>query len=544
MFLHSPLRRSGLFVPAVTCIGILCLFLQSTSLPSTFSSSSSVQFYKNDTASINNLVTEVDVRHNHQHDQSGMLPREEKDIQTSEKQKPFFFWHIGAHKTGSSSFQRFINEERENLKVDNYLVGHRCGTRYPCNGAGQLLQILLGEPSFLDCLTVWERHVHTAVNTTTTSTSLPSYEGEKIPTFHVNEDDYFSLEPIPCWRELFTRKLDRISSNNIIMMREAFSYALWMHLKPWGFKLVALELQRRWNTTIVVTHRRFAEWLVSCIYFRKAEHYHSQIQWKQKGMNFLIKNLYPFNFVEKTISDPFFHKKAGINGTKNIRLYWDGHPPTQPFLFPDESLPYWRAAGFNVFVVDMDVHPNQGVEFLCNVLQGSAPHACQESYKDEFPHLNVKNNKKYPSDMNAYISIVLYAFKQGLLNSTHSHHKDLLAKYPKPMDLATHLRKYVVGLPKPKDSSSSALSMSWTDLPLHCPTKDEMNWLLEISLEKEQELVPHYSPNRSLHVENFVRKVSDSKMLCGIDLQALFHPKGSEVSSWKGLLDRIASFQE
>jgi len=130
------------------------------------------------------------------------------------------------------------------------------------------------------------------------------------------------------------------------------------------------------------------------------------------------------------------------------------------------------------------------------------------------------------------------------LNSTHSHHKDLLAKYPKPMDLATHLRKYVVGLPKPKDSSSSALSMSWTDLPLHCPTKDEMNWLLEISLEKERELVPHYSPNRSLHVENFVRKVSDSKMLCGIDLQALFHPKGSEVSSWKGLLDRIASFQE
>jgi len=311
MFLHSPLRRSGLFVPAVTCIGILCLFLQSTSLPSTFSSSSSVQFYKNDTASINNLVTEVDVRHNHQRDQSGTQPREDKFIQTSEKQKPFFFWHIGAHKTGSSSFQRFINEERENLKVDNYLVGHRCGTRYPCNGAGQLLQILLGEPSFLDCLTVWERHVHTAVNTTTTSTSLPSYEGEKIPTFHVNEDEYFSLEPIPCWRELFTRKLDRISSNNIIMMREAFSYALWMHLKPWGFKLVALELQRRWNTTIVVTHRRFAEWLVSCIYFRKAEHYHSQIQWKQKGMNFLIKNLYPFNFVEKTISDPFFSQKGG-----------------------------------------------------------------------------------------------------------------------------------------------------------------------------------------------------------------------------------------
>jgi hypothetical protein len=410
--------------------------------------------------------------------------------------KPNLFIHIGPSKTATTTLQSYFSKEaKEALIADDYLyMGYE--NINPKNYSFIYYSLRAErDDEICKCLKPWAKAVKSQLGNTT------------MITYDALKRQYDSLKPIPCWKKV-RNELDRLLETNksILLSHEAYSYGwrAWMYEAPdkgrFYLQLFSLELHARWNVTLVAGYRRYAEWVLSA--------------WKEDNAKILL-----------------WKKRARWphQGGKPLRAAW---PVVQRWVesnqvsdilnyqFPDQSLPVWGSAGFTLHVINLhDLGVGQDIitNFACTVLQGSAPYTCQHARSRD----TEKRENVLEVDSSAYNMIVFEAAKQGLFNKKHTGLSNRTRS-----QAASSLRRY----------HQNDLGLPWTDLPLKCPSRKKLEWLLNVSLDKERAVVPDFFHEQEAeHCASFWKLANGKKSFCSVDMAALFRNK----STWQQLLDSL-----
>ena len=417
-------------------------------------------------------------------------PTEKKKTTTTKK--PHLILHIGPSKTATTTIQTLLAMNQQLLGDDGYdLAGYQIPSSSP------LISQYLYDRLLTEKWECWNYSLSLQWAESLSGADITSSDGQEWQSMMQNE---------PCWQRL-SDQLDEIRHKNIILSNEAMShgYKRFMYKRyPHGLlqlQLFSKELHSRWNVHLVICYRRYYEWLLSALKEQNAK----LLNRKDRG------RLWP------------------NEGGKNSRLAWPQmqrwmeHPDSivdrYHYQYPDRSKDIWGNAGFhNIHIVNF--HSPGGTDdpsrlfehFICDIV----PHAnetCNRARQlPQSLHVNVRN-----VDTTIYDQIVCDA-KMLLSN---------LSGLPPHRNVASRtLQEY----------HQVELGRSWTDLPLNCPSKLELQRLLNVSLEKERLLVPDFfHDHMEGHMSNFWMTAYEKKAYCSVDTTTLFRNK----TSWHEVLNSL-----
>eukprot|EP00977_Amphora_coffeiformis_P000046 scaffold11_cov142-Amphora_coffeaeformis.AAC.1 len=301
-----------------------------------------------------------------------------------------------------------------------------------------------------------------------------------------------SVRVLPCWDRVHQEiQKWRKQNTSIIMSEEIVSNKespLWRSDVFQTFTTALKEtLGDEWNIVVVVGYRRYGEWILST-----AKQYYG-----------------------RGCADPSKKWNVGFcHNTWKIIKKWmnqrrDGS--AKNFYWTPAVVRHWRQAFSNVKVLNTHAPGHVTEKFVCDILT-DAPHTCQHTRtRSELPRaVNVR------SSIDAALNNLAVAAREKGLFPEDTKRKSVL-------DEAT---KY---------------DIKFQDLPLVCPSRDELEKLLNRSIALEQTILPdfHHSPlGEKTHRDEFWYVTDVKKGFCSLDQTADLI---GDSKSWSELLEMYSS---
>ena len=300
--------------------------------------------------------------------------------------------------------------------------------------------------------------------------------------FHASVCD----EPLAQCCVNFTKELDALQNHTVILSDEAFAN-MWTTSEH--FSALREAIPPTWAVTIVASYRRFYEWILSSKYQRD----------RTDRISRHGKELWPSN----------------------------GGRPLLP-MFPD-TVQTWRKwcqytdtilqnarGSFNVRILDLHKHAETvRTQFLCSL---ELPEACATSRRLDSSPQTVLNSQETATIPSLYYDAI----------ATAAHDTGLIAK----SSVSRAQAREDIRLHHELENHGNALS-----LPLQCPSADELQSLLNDSLEMERTFFSEMS-NETAHVTEFWSKVS-SQAYCWVNTSAVLSDP-----SWKQFFHDVYESQK
>lgn len=293
-----------------------------------------------------------------------------------------------------------------------------------------------------------------------------------------------------CWKVMM-EDLDRRYARNesIILSNEDFSFGrfhdprLSNKVSYWAALQIAV---RKFDVTVVIAYRRYSEWLVS-----------SKKQHDKECMITPAAKEWPHN-----------------NGTPchepiwtTLKKYRSGQRRAYKFHFTDQNIDLFERYFPNSTRIlnhheDWNGRPITSI-VLCDILQ-DAPTACRHSLNQ------LEETTHNPKMDTHYEAVVFQAAQKGLIEKTTARRRQ---------DVVAELR----GLQQQSRREPS-------DLPMECPSVQELQALLDESLDLERRLLPDFytTPDgETKHRAEFWHQAAVKKDFCEVDTKTLFRNKNA-----------------
>ena len=379
------------------------------------------------------------------------------------------FVHIGPPKTGTTTIQQYSSTLVKHLLKDGY--------KMPWSN----LDLQLSSCDRVHC----SNQVHFST----------CFMASNIYNMNTFQDKIPFKEKYPCRPDLLQSGLEIANHNySLFVSAETFALvdasgamALSQYLLPWD------------NVTIAVTYRRYYEWLVS--YYNELNRGDS---WSAFKANATIK-LRPS--ILDSLSDPVWIKTVASRHT----------------LF---LVPMFKKEFDNVIVMNFhgDVENNKTLEenVYCDVLPGSK-NTCEKVTELINQDGKLLINKSPGSFL--YQNIAYIAHRSNLINvNTKERYtvvqRKIEAFYRENTGIPEHARV---------NFDKSNVSSSVPKVKLKCPPQEVLDFLLDVSIRAERELVPDFfsSPRGETELKLDFEKKSKTT-LCEVDIAAMLNE-----SEWK-----------
>ena len=350
--------------------------------------------------------------------------------------------HVGPHKTGTTTIQTYSKLIANELLQDNYEM--------------PWMRIYNQTHDIKDH---WPNQAHVATCFITTPTN-----GEKL-AFPCREDF------LQAGQEIAQQHHSLLITAETLDLLDLYAHdlnevqMLSQYLSPWQ------------NVTIVVSYRRYYEWLIS---------YHNELSKKVKF------DVFRANATEKL-------RPSILDFLSNSNINIMDKYASQQHAFPVAK----RFQRYFQNVVIMNLHDrSQGSQdfsklFYCNVIP-HAPRACQ-AVQNIIQKMSLKSNKSTPleyQDM-AYVA----------------HHRGMI-------DIQSEEQMNIV-IDQIRDHHEKTLNKSSAEFQRNCPSKTVLENLLQTSMQAERELLPHFFASHDGEKElkrSF--EVSSRTSLCEVDIAA------------------------
>ena len=326
--------------------------------------------------------------------------------------RPRAIVHVGPHKTGSTSLQIAILDSRNELQKDGYVLSHVAG------------------------------HFTTHKNLSNLAVYLRGARSHKPPGI-------WNTQTWPSFLEF----LSVHHNKGIVMSSEEFDVP--------NLDIAALkQALQEWNTQIVVTYRRYFEYLPSVF-----------TEIKEKQMRSV-------QFVDWFEQDELSHYYTELHTYHVVKRY-------QRYFADD--------------VLIMNLHdpspwPDLNANFFCGFVH-QAPHTCT-AFRDRAARVPSKHAS--PRQLIAYLELVLAAQEQGILGQSIDIHA-------------------IANLAMQRWERT--LHRRLEDWPKRCLTAPVLHALLRASLDYESQLVPDWYNEADLRAK-FVVASQTVGMLCSVDTAA------------------------
>ena len=399
--------------------------------------------------------------------------------------RPRFFLHIGMHKSGSTSLQCALHQSSDLLAQDSAVFLGKvdfnfCGDASSKKQAGRLSREQKMVKKFESCLLDKEGDCwHNATN--------------------------FLASLVQRWTSKGSAINNSSNAPTVILSKEGISALVSVnHSQPDERSLFWNRLQhslKDWNVTIVITYRRYFEWLVSA---KHQYDYHWQIQSNPAWPSLELARHKREQNEQGGLSDP-----PDIQTLPSFlsQVLHDDIPP--PYPYADVLANYPWPLDWNVVIAN--IHPQAHIPkrdivsvFICDILQ--AEKTCR--------YHNVPSPKRQsPSEALVFHRLNVQAYLWGWWNLSGSEGRDgnRRRKTGRFSMMSNTRRQY-----KQVWKHSSVKDL-WQDSTtnmdtLDCPSRDLLQDLLERSLTMERQLISQYAGrakvmgrvvNESEHREHF-----------------------------------------
>ena len=278
------------------------------------------------------------------------------------------------------------------------------------------------------------------------------------------------LNNVECWTE-FTSALQELPARNIILSDEKLSE---VQMQWWGvdktiqfWKFMKEQLASKYNVHIVMVYRRYHEWLASI---------------KNQGDKYSLgrphMKLWPPDGPQK---EPIFpHLMRWIHNVTEIPS------PYTPQMYDL----YRNQLQLDVSLLNMHDPTKDMIEdFLCHSLV-NAKHTCNE-YKQE---MDRQRQDKVTTAATTAASRKKYTYTS---NPSENHFCDMIAYDAYQQGIIRDLRGYRKGADRiffneVISRRLEKMHMTPYDLPLICPSNEELQPLLDITLQYEQDFLPSF----------------------------------------------------
>lgn len=304
------------------------------------------------------------------------------------------------------------------------------------------------------------------------------------------------LIQVSCWKTVLDhlQNLRSQGLKNVIVSDELLGYTnAWhrwpgmVHWSPLDWISFKLTLETFYNIHIVVGYRRYFEWAISAKIH--------QSRWKQSKTAY---NSWPILQAKK--------------GGKSLQSMMNPISPTNdiPFLFTDEIVKMVRPFFLpeNIHILDMhkisDINKNKTMSirtnFLCHVLL-DVHHACSHSlHKDQQSPEQKFNEQKEITIVEAWYDILVTIAAEKQLFSI----KGLQRR-----QVALEAQRYHIRLLN--------TTMAYLDLPRKCPSLHEVQFLLNVTLQKERNILG--SKNNTRATQKVFANYLHNNKLCQFDVE-------------------------
>lgn len=269
--------------------------------------------------------------------------------------------------------------------------------------------------------------------------------------------------------------------------------------------------QQGWRVKILVGYRRYTEWILSSVKQRRnpdCVHYSS--------------------WGNPSVCAPTWEW---------VKAWMERAPPSaKNYHYSYYVQKAWKAQGFaNVEMVNLHLLDSQGGRrhptevFVCDHLP-KARAACQYLQRRKADQVSSENVKTLSNG--EYHNLVVGAAKRGWLPIGDMHDTPR-QKNGKNRQKMSDLPNVVQSL---QDLHEQTLKGSvWTDFPLDCPPQDELDALLQISLDYERRTVPQFYKDpvqgKNAHKAGFAKLLA-KKSFCSVRVDEVLQGK----SSWNDFL--------
>lgn len=273
-----------------------------------------------------------------------------------------------------------------------------------------------------------------------------------------------------CWQEFMT-DLNELQGMNMIASDERWGF---MDSKVyWDWQAIRESLSERFNLRIVVSYRRFSEWLLSVYSQQQRESMYARRKWPQQHGAPPVTPL--FSSLQVLMNNPYPFK----------------------YLYTDTLVS--KLKRFNITVDILNLHSENGImpTLMCGLVP-NANRSCRKSIERHATNLTKRSNVALNFD---YDTIACKAAELGLLDME-------LHQRPEVAKLAAVFHQEILNA---------------TELPMKCPSKAELQPLLQRSLELESKILPDFykSPlGKTAHEQDFWQAVDNHKF-CSINVQAV-----------------------
>jgi hypothetical protein len=393
--------------------------------------------------------------------------------------KPTLILHVGPVKAGVEALHKELLVHKEALETDNYVLSQSMDTSGLHEACQHELNLL--------------------------RQAYPKQKKHKKKLPQV-------LAELPCWKT-FLDALEPLkeSDTSLIISDEQLSQQLMLDV--YGIGAAVLDwitlretIMMDWNVVVVVSYRRYYEWLPSAKAATEQVHLQQRsaspprlARWPGKENGMLLEPLFP-HFVQNAV------QKLDVPYTRRILdLY-------RPFASATKIL--------NLYVPDQSVVTS----FVCDVLE-MATASCEASRKQDMTNGTALADPRTTaildtaaddawSDFQLFDELVTTAAARTLLRTKHV-----------TRTAATATTQYYV---------EQHLKMRAHDLPLSCPDNEKLKKFLDESLKYERTLLPAFDKSaKKAHEKGFEAM---GNQFCSINMRAVLRQ-----SHWRSFFRHLSN---
>lgn len=402
---------------------------------------------------------------------------------TTTTTKPTFVIHAGPSKTATTTLQRETKDMNRCVSgpLDNYkyigFLEHGSNVS-PKDSKFRRLISMRDTSKFRACFAELEQ---------LKSNSQPYSNAECYKTMKQELDHYY------------------VNHANIILSDEQMGWQR-MFQKAYSRETyfeVLHELLADWNVLVVASFRRHAEWALSVFKEMNAagcfgRNDPKRYKWPSQGGR---KCELPW----KTLSKWSSPTGNMVNETQ-----------TQKYRYVEDLYNAWSSHGFNTKVLNVH-HPTQTIAetFFCDIVE-DAPYTCQYT-----------KNQKSDTVANAKSATTLF-YDTIVVAAAEEPWGHNITQTPRGK-VVQNLVAY----------HQTTLGLSVANLPLICPTQDELEQYLQLGLPLEKQLLPEFfaSPlGEARHHSEFWKIANTKKSFCHVNTTALLE----NCNSWEDVKQRMA----
>ena len=385
------------------------------------------------------------------------------NVVTEDSNKPYLIVHVGPPKTGTTSLQNAFEQldKKGILAKDNFV--YKLYPELPFLEQGCHTQLLKYRQSFNDT----------------------DYDEQEMA--------HYMRHNITCWRDVlakFQPYLERRTS--ILISCEPLSF---IHKRVWpkdrghsmgDWRSMLLTLFQDWDFRVIYGYRRYHEWFLSA---------------KQQLLRWTPAKPKMNKWPDSGGAKPKDLRPKIVTSRQNM--------PLLPYRYADHLMeemqknPELTSAVFNMHLPIHKANTSLVSTFVCDeAILPNATNTC--GYVREQDHKKSTETVKNPSQSLFYDALAVAGYQKFLKQTKkppfHRHRVALDAQ----------------------SFNEETLHQGPLDFPLLCPTKDELEPLLDLSLSLERQIVPEFANMHGVEAEHQASfwQMYEKKKFCWIDVDA------------------------